>query len=328
MLTLSRHPAKTIAVIAFDGISPFHLSVPCMVFGEHHGGLDLPAFKVCVCSSEAGPRRQQIETNAGFSINTEYGLSIIERADMVVIPSWRTNLQAPAAPLLKALRKAHARGARIVGLCLGAFVVAEAGLLDQRSATTHWALAEEFVQRYPQISLDPNVLYVDHGDVTTSAGTAAGIDCCLHLLRSQYGSDVATHIARRLVVAPHRQGGQAQYIDQPLPVLASDDRLSRVLDWMLQHLAEPQSLDQLAQRALMSRRSFTRHFQKLTGTTVGQWLLNQRLAQAQRQLESTRRSIDDIASDTGFGSALVLRRHFASAFQTSPSAYRREFQGI
>ncbi|MFZ6646969.1 GlxA family transcriptional regulator [Undibacterium sp. TJN25] len=317
----------TVAVIAFDGISPFHLSVPCMVFGEFLGAAGLPEFDVCVCSAEAARGSQRITTSAGFSINTEYDLSVLARADMIVAPSWRSDLQTPSDKLLQALRKAHKRGARIVGLCLGAFVLAEAGLLDGRTATTHWALADEFARRYPQVGLDPNVLYVDHGDVTTSAGTAAGIDCCLHLLRSQYGSDAAAQVARRLVVAPHRQGGQAQYIDQPLPVLASDDRLSKVLEWMLLHLSEAQSLDQLAQRALMSRRSFTRHFQKLTGTTVGQWLLNQRLAQAQRQLESTRRSIDDIAGDTGFGSAMVLRRHFASAFRISPSAYRREFQG-
>ncbi|HTD02706.1 GlxA family transcriptional regulator [Undibacterium sp.] len=328
MSKLSQSTSKTVAVIVFDGISPFHLSVPCLVFGELHAGLGLPEFKICVCSAEPGPGKQAIQTSAGFTINTGYGLSVLARADMVVVPSWRADLARPSEQLLQALRKAHKRGARIVGLCLGAFVVAEAGLLEHRTATTHWALAEEFARRYPHIGLDPNVLYVDHGDVTTSAGTAAGIDCCLHLLRSQFGSDVATHVARRLVVAPHRQGGQAQYIDQPLPVLASDDRLSRVLEWMLQHLAEPQSLDLLAQRALMSRRSFTRHFQKLTGTTVGQWLLNQRLAQAQRQLESTKRSIEDIANDTGFGSAMVLRRHFAGAFHTSPSAYRREFQGV
>ncbi|WP_394778133.1 GlxA family transcriptional regulator [Undibacterium sp.] len=319
----------TVAVIAFDGISPFHLSVPCMVFGEFHGSPGLPDFEVCVCSAETGSGRgpQRIDTSAGFSINTGHDLSVLTRADIIVVPSWRNDLALPPEKLLQALRKAHKRGAHIVGLCLGAFVLAEAGLLDGRTATTHWAVANQFAQRYPQISLDPNVLYVDHGDVTTSAGTAAGIDCCLHLLRAQYGADAATQVARRLVVAPHRQGGQAQYIDQPLPVLASDDRLSKVMQWMQQNLAQAQSLDQLAQRALMSRRSFTRHFQKLTGTTVGQWLLNQRLAQAQRQLESTRRSIDDIADDTGFGSAMVLRRHFASAFRISPSAYRREFQG-
>lgn len=317
----------TVAVLAFDDISPFHLSVPCLVFGEQHGEFKLPAFKLKVCAFAAKAGKHVVTTSAGFSINTNHGLSALARADMIVIPSWHTDLRPAPAALLSALRKAHRAGVRIIGLCLGAFVVAEAGLLDQRMATTHWAVAKEFLQRFPQVHLDSNVLYVDHGDVITSAGTAAGIDCCLHVLRSQYGAEIAAHVARRLVVAPHRQGGQAQYIEQPVPTLASDDRLSKVLEWMLRHLAEPQHLDQLAAKALMSRRSFTRHFQQLTGTTVGKWLLNQRLAQAQRQLESNKRSIDDIAVDTGFGSALLLRRYFAREFNLSPSAYRQAFQG-
>jgi len=318
--------AVQVAVVAFDGISPFHLSVPCMVFGEKHGGLDLP-FAVSVCALQEGEGPHRIATSAGFAIHAEHGLAMLGQAHMIVVPSWPSDLPVPPPALLQTLRAAHEHGARLVGLCLGAFVLAEAGLLDGRRATTHWALAGEFARRYPQVLLDANVLYVDHGDVITSAGTAAGIDCCLHVLRAQYGSDIAAHVARRLVVAPHRQGGQAQYIEQPLPTLASDDRLSRLLVWMQEHLAHNHSLDDLAQQALMSRRSFTRHFQKLTGTTVGQWLLHQRLAQAQRQLESTRRSIDDIAGDTGFASAVVLRRQFMQHLHTTPSAYRREFQG-
>lgn len=317
-----------IAVLAFDGISPFHLSVPCLVLGERHGILNQPNFKLSVCALATGSAPHTVQTSAGFSITTKYGMRALQRADIIVLPSWSDDLAMPPEYLLQALRKAHRRGARLVGLCLGAFVLAYAGLLDGRSATTHWALAHEFATRFPQISLDPNVLYVDHGDVITSAGTAAGIDCCLHLLRSQYGSELAADVARRLVVAPHRQGGQAQYIDHPLPVLASDTRLSKVLEWMLAHLAENQSLDQLAERALMSRRSFTRNFQKLTGSTVGLWLLHQRLTLAQRQLETSQHSIEQIASDTGFASALLLRRHFAQHLQTSPSAYRREFQGL
>ncbi|MFZ6719133.1 GlxA family transcriptional regulator [Undibacterium sp. Ji49W] len=329
-----------VAVLAFEGISPFHLSVPCMVFGEHHASIDLPRFHLRVCSSSSAsdgsgradkwrtiPTIRTISTNAGFSIQTQHGLNVLARADMVVIPSWHDDLRPASPELLKAIRRAHQAGARIIGLCLGAFVLAEAGLLDQRSASTHWALAKDFSERYPQITLDPNVLYVDHGDVITSAGTAAGIDCCLHVLRTSYGAEAAAHVARRMVVAPHRQGGQAQYIEQPLPVLATDERLANVLEWMLAHLADTQHLDELATRALMSRRSFTRHFQQQTGTTVGKWLLNQRLALAQRQLEAGKRSIDDIAMDTGFGSALLLRRYFAREFGISPSAYRRAFRG-
>lgn len=333
MHTIKPVNSVNVAVLAFDGISPFHLSVPCMVFGEHRGAAGLPQFNLSVCSAphasgggKAG-NIQTVHTNAGFNIQTRHGLSVLARADMVVIPSWHDDLRPASPELLKAIRKAHQNGARIIGLCLGAFVLAEAGLLEQRSASTHWALAKDFSERYPQITLDPNVLYVDHGDVITSAGTAAGIDCCLHVLRASYGAEAAAHVARRMVVAPHRQGGQAQYIEQPLPVLATDERLANVLEWMLAHLADTQHLDELATRALMSRRSFTRHFQQQTGTTVGKWLLNQRLALAQRQLEAGKRSIDDIAMDTGFGSALLLRRYFAREFGISPSAYRRAFRG-
>ena len=319
--------AVSIAVLVFDSISPFHLSVPCLVFGEQHGDKPMPKFKLKVCAVAESTGVHTIKTNAGFSLQTRHGLSTLSRADMIIIPSWYDDLRPAPVALLNVLRKAHLRGTRIVGLCLGAFVVAQAGLLTHRSATTHWAMAQEFSRRFPDISLDPNVLYVDLGDVITSAGTAAGIDCCLHLLRSQCGADAATTVARRLVVAPHRQGGQAQYIEQAIPILASDNRLSKVLEWMQENLAQSQSLDQLAQRALMSRRSFTRHFQQMTGTTVGKWLLHQRLVFAQRQLESGQRSIEDIAVDAGFGSGLLLRRYFAREFTISPSAYRRQFQG-
>ena len=327
-LSTSQPPgAISIAVLAFDSISPFHLSVPCLVFGEHHCDTPLPKFNLKVCAIAERKGEHSVRTNAGFSIQTQHGLSALSRADIIIIPSWYDDLRPAPLALLKVLRRAHNGGARIVGLCLGAFVVAEAGLLQQRSATTHWAMANEFSRRFPDIQLDPNVLYVDLGDVITSAGTAAGIDCCLHLLRSQYGAEAAATIARRLVVAPHRQGGQAQYIEQAIPILASDDRLSKVLEWMLDNLGHPQSLDFLAQRALMSRRSFTRHFQQMTGTTVGKWLLHHRLVFAQRQLESSQRAIEDIAVDAGFGSGILLRRYFAREFTISPTAYRSQFQG-
>jgi transcriptional regulator GlxA family with amidase domain len=320
-------PVQTVAVVAFDGISPFHLSVPCLVFGQEMGGPHMPRFKLLVCAAEPGPLR----TPAGFSVDVVHKLSVLTRADIVIVPSWHSpndkNYQAPPETLLKALRAAHKRGARIVGLCVGAFVLAEAGLLDGRPATTHWAVVPAFAQRYPQVELRPDVLYVDDGDVLTSAGTAAGIDCCLHLLRTDHGAEVANHMARRMVVAPHRQGGQAQYVEQPLPASGADHRLADVLAWVQKNLNRPHSLDELARRALLSRRTFTRHFRQVTGTTVGQWLLNQRLALAQRQLESTSRSVEQIAVDAGFGSAVSLRQHFAASLKTSPSTYRREFRG-
>jgi transcriptional regulator GlxA family with amidase domain len=225
------------------------------------------------------------------------------------------------------LRAAHARGAQLVGLCLGAFVLAAAGILDGRPASTHWAWADDFARRYPRVRLDPNVLYVDDGNVLTSAGTAAGLDCCLHVMRKMCGADVANHVARRLVVPPHRQGNQAQYVQQPMPPNVRGDRLSGLLDWVSGNLALPHSLDTLAGRALMSRRTFTRRFRLATGTTVGAWLLAQRLARAQQLLESTDESVEAIAGIAGFGSTASLRQHFAEAFRTSPSAWRREFRG-
>ena len=315
--------ADTIAVVAFDRISPFHLSVPCIVF-EDRGFDGQPRFELRVCAAEAGPLR----TQAGFSIGLEYGLEGLDDAGVVIVPSWRNADERPPEPLLQALRRAHARGAQIVGLCLGAYVLAEAGLLDGRRATTHWHWSEHFAHRYPQVRLQWDVLYVEDGELTTSAGTAAALDCCLHLLRRRCGAELASRVARRLVVAPHRQGGQAQYIEQPVPASAQDERLSGVLSWALEHLDQPHSLDALAERALMSRRSFTRRFRQTTGTTVAQWLLNQRLARAQRLLESTDRPIEAIAADTGFGSAVSLRQRFAAALKTSPTAYRREFRGV
>ncbi|MDI1274185.1 helix-turn-helix domain-containing protein [Polaromonas sp.] len=315
---------ETVAVVAFDGISPFHLSVPCLVFGEDRTESGVPRFRVLVCSLESGPLR----TNAGFSIEASHGLEAIRRAQMVVVPSWHDDgLPAPPA-LLKALRDAHRRGATVVGLCLGAFVLAEAGLLDGRPATTHWHLAAEFARRYPSVKLQPEVLYVDNGDVLTSAGTAAAIDCCLHLLRVRHGAEAANQAARRMVVAPLRQGGQAQYIRQPVPVAPERDRLMPLLEWLGQQPQRPHQLDDLAQRALMSRRTFTRRFREATGTTVGRWLQNQRLALAQRLLETTDRPVEAVAADAGFGSAVSLRQHFAAAFRVSPSAYRRQFSTV
>ena len=312
---------ETIAVVAFDGISPFHLSVPCMVFGEDRTDTGAPRFRVQVCAPEPGP----LATNAGFTLVVPHGLEAIRRAQIVVVPSWRDDGRPAPPALIRALQAAHRRGATVVGLCLGAFVLAEAGLLDGRPATTHWHLAAAFAKQYPQVVLQPEVLYVDDGDVLTSAGTAAGIDCCLHLLRVRYGADTANRAARRMVVAPHRQGGQAQYIQQPVSAAAERDRLTPLLEWLGRHLQVPHELDDLAKRALMSRRTFTRRFRESTGTTVGQWLQNQRLALAQRLLETTDRSVERVAADAGFGSAVLLRKHFATAFKVSPTVYRRQF---
>jgi transcriptional regulator GlxA family with amidase domain len=309
-----------IAVIAFDGMTPFHLSVPCLVFGSSLGAQ--AAFSLRVCGLEG----ETLGTTAGFGIRPGHGLDALAGADIVVMPAWHDDCRPAPPALLDALRAAHAGGACVVALCLGAFPVAEAGLLDGRAATTHWAAAAELARRYPKVKVDAEVLYVDEGDVLSSAGVAAGIDCCLHLLRRLCGADAANAVARRLVVAPHRQGGQAQFIERPLPVSHSDGRLSRVLDWVSRHLDAPHDLDALAERAAMSRRNFTRHFRQATGMSFKQWLLEQRLAHARRLLEAGDARIELVAQQAGFGSAPSLRQHFRTALQTSPAAYRKLFR--
>jgi len=312
-----------VAVIAYDGMTPFHLSVPCLVFSGRPGADARARFALTVCG--AGPEAP-LATSAGFGIVPRHGLEALAGADIVVMPSWHDDCR-PAPPLLlDALRAAHRRGACIVALCLGAFPVAEAGLLDGRGATTHWAAAAELARRHPRVRVDPEVLYVDEGNVLTSAGVAAGLDCCLHLLRRLCGADAANHVARMLVVAPHRQGGQAQFIERPLPVSPSDGRLSAVLDWVTRHLAQEHAIDDLARRAAMSRRNFTRHFRQATGTSFKQWLLAQRLAHARWMLETGDAAVEVVAQEAGFGSALSLRQHFRAALQTSPAAYRKAFR--
>jgi transcriptional regulator GlxA family with amidase domain len=311
----------TIAVIAYEGVIPFHLSVPCIVFGDDLLKLSAPRYRLLICGEEVG----LIPTISGFHIEVQHDLSVLESADTVIVPAWRGPDDRPSDTLLEALRAAHARGARMVGLCLGTFVLARAGLLDGRAASTHWAWAGEFERTYRNVALDQNALYIDEGDILTSAGTAAAIDCCLHLVRRDHGAEVANRIARRLVVAPHRHGGQAQYIEKPLPASGGSDRLSSTLDWAIANLNEPLSLAQLAARAGMSLRSFTRHFKSKTGTTVTQWLLNHRLAAAQRLLEAGDCSIEHVAEIAGFGSTVSFRQHFTRAFSISPASYRRQF---
>jgi len=311
-----------IAVIAFDGMTPFHLSIPSLVFGSRCIDGGAPAFEVRVCADAGAP----LGTSAGFDVLVKHGLSAADEADVVIMPTWHDDCREAPAALLETLRRAHARGARVMGLCLGAFPLAQAGLLDGKSATTHWAYAETLARRHPRVRVDRDVLYVDEGDVLTSAGVAAGLDCCLHLLRQLRGAEVAKQVARQLIVAPQRQGGQAQFIERPLPVSGADSRFSEVLEWAAGHLEQAHTIDTLAARAAMSRRSFTRHFRQATGTSFKQWLLNQRLAHAQRLLETGDVSIEVVAQQAGFGSAQSLRQHFRAVFRTSPMAYRRQFR--
>lgn len=314
-------PNNIVAVVAFDRISLFHLSVPCVVFGEALAGT--PKFDVRVCAPEPGPLR----TSAGLEVTVPHGLDVLAEADTVVVPSWRDPAERPPQAVLDGLVAAHARGARVVGLCLGAYVLAEAGLLDGRPATTHWAYAQDFAARYPKVALDPNVLYVEDDMLLTSAGTAAGIDACLYMLRAGHGAELANRVARRLVVPPHRQGGQAQFIEQPLPSGPGDAHLADLIDWMRANLDLPHTLDSLAAKAHMSRRTFTRHFRERIGATFGDWLLAERLTFAQRLLETTGHSVEVIAALAGFGSPVSLRHHFRRNLGVSPSAWRSTFQG-
>lgn len=311
-----------VVVIAFDGISPFHLSVPCLVFRGNGRDPAVSKFEVVVCSADS----RQLDTEAGFSIATQADLGAVDSADIVVMPSWHDDCRPAPAALLRALQRAHHAGATVVGLCLGAFPLAEAGLLDGRIATTHWECVDTLAARYPKVKVDPAVLYVDDGSVLTSAGVAAGLDCCFHLLRRVSGAEVANRRAKRLLIAPHRQGGQAQFIERAVPVTNTDSRLSQVLDWVAQHLEQEHSIEALAQRAVMSRRNFTRHFRQTTGTSLKQWLLSQRIAHAQRMLESGDASIEVVAQGAGFGTAFSLRQHFRAALGISPSAYRKQFR--
>jgi len=313
---------RQVAIVAFEGITPFHLSVPCLVFGATPNAAGTAPFEVLVCS--AG--KQRLRTAAGFSIVAEHELAVLDTADIVVLPSWHEDCRGAPPALLDSLRRAHARGAILVGLCLGAFPLAEAGLLDGKTGATHWGYADLLAQRYPKLKVDAQVLYVDQGAVLTSGGVAAGLDCCLHLLRRLCGAEAANRVARRILVAPHRDGGQAQFIERPLPVLAGEGRFAQVLEWMAHNLREEHSLDSLAARAAMSRRNFTRHFRVATGTSVKQWLLGQRLLHARRLLEASELAIEAVAQEAGFGTALSLRQHFRAALQTSPSAYRKRFR--
>lgn len=314
---------ETICITAFAGISPFQLSVPCLVFGENSLDADWPRFQIKICASE----RELMPTKAGLEIRAPYDLTQLQSADMVIVPTWPTLDENPPAALLEAIIAAHQNGAVIVGLCTGAFVLAAAGLLAGRPATTHWLLTDELIRRYPDIEVRPEVLYVDDGDVVTSAGVAAGLDCCLHLMRRLRGAEIAGRVARRLVVSPHRQGGQAQFIEPQLREYEGGEHGLQSMEWLQRNLHLPHSLDSLAHRFRMSRRTFTRWFKVHNGTTVTDWLLHQRLLLAQQMLETTDKPLEMVAMEAGFGSENALRHHFRKVLCSSPARYRREFRG-
>jgi AraC family transcriptional regulator, transcriptional activator FtrA len=317
-------PQHTVAAVVTHGVSPFELSVAYEVFGLDRTELVDPWYRLIVCSLVEPPVRTK--GAAGVTLDTPHRLADLERADTIVVPMWSPD-DVPGGELVDALRAAHARGARLLSFCSGAFLLAHAGLLDGRRATTHWMFAEALASRFPEIDVEPDVLYVVDGQVMTSAGTAAAIDLCLHVVRTDHGAEVANALARRMVVPPHRDGGQAQYIQSPVPpVTAEADPFQDTLDWAVEHLDQPLTVDVLARRAATSPRTFARRFVATTGTTPLQWLLRQRVLHAQRLLETTDQPVERIADACGFGTAAGLRVHFQRQVGTTPTGYRRTFR--
>lgn len=311
---------RDVAVLALDGVAPFELGVLCEVFGVDRTGQGLPGYDFAVCGRRPGP----VRTSVGFGLQVPHGLDRAARADLVAVPAMGTDRAWPPE-VLDTLRAAVARGARVLSVCSGAFVLGAAGLLDGRRCTTHWMYAAELARRHPAAVVDPDVLYVDADPVLTSAGTAAGIDLCLHLVRREHGPRVANALARRMVVPPHRDGGQAQYVEMPVPA-AQGDVLGDVLTWMATHLDADLTVESLAARAHLSPRTFARRFRAETGTTPYHWLTGQRVLRAQRLLEETDLPVEVVAQRAGFGTAAVLRHHFARWCGTTPQRYRRTFR--
>ena len=312
------------AVVIFDRIPLFEMAVPCEVFGTDRSDMGLPNYRLMVCAAEEGPLRSSL----GFTVEADYGLEGLREAQTIVVPALgMCNIDNPVPePLISGLWQAYERGARIVSLCTGAFVLAAAGLLDGRRATTHWMNAGELARRFPKVEVDPDVLYVDEGQILTSAGTAASIDLCLHLVRLDRGAEVANMFARRMVVPPHRDGGQAQYIQTPLPENPDAGLLAETLTWARENLDAPLTVAGMARRACMSSRTFARRFKEVTGTTPLRWVLEQRVLAAQCRLETSGASIEEIAGECGFGTGATFRLHFKRVVGVSPTDYRGTFR--
>ncbi|GAA1803985.1 helix-turn-helix domain-containing protein [Planosporangium flavigriseum] len=312
---------KRVAVIVLDGVAPFELGVVCEVFGTDRTADGFPGYQFDTCSPDGVP----VRTKSGWLLTPTADLAPVEQADLVAVPAFPVGSDVPPA-VLAALRRAAERGAYVFSVCSGAFLLAEAGLLDGRRATTHWMYADELARKYPKVSVDPNVLYVAEDNIATSAGTAAGIDLCLHLVRQEHGSAVATALARRMVVPPHRDGGQAQYVEAPLPRTADAPTLEPLLSWLITTLHADHTVESMAARAHMSPRTFARRFRAETGTTPHDWLTTQRVLLARRLLEDTDLGVDAIAVRAGFGTAAMLRHHFTKRLGATPQSYRTTFR--
>jgi AraC family transcriptional activator FtrA len=324
MPTEGSHRQRTVAALIGDGVLTFDFACACEVFGYDRSDIAEPWYRFLVVSQDPPP----IRSSTGFLLSPDLGLDALVEADTIVIPGWADDLRPPRPETVDALRAAYDRGARLMSICIGSFVLAASGLLDGRRATTHWRWAGRLQERFPKVRVDPDVLYIDDGEILTSAGTAAGIDLGLHVVRLDYGAEVANQVARRIVMPPHRDGGQAQYIEAPVNLAEEDDPIRDTLRWILEHLDEEMTVETLASRAAMSPRSFMRHFKATTGTTPLDWILRQRVHLAQRLLETTDLPLELVAERSGFGSAVTMRHHFGQRVRTSPQQYRRTFRAL
>ncbi|WBB82906.1 transcriptional regulator FtrA [Micromonospora sp. WMMC264] len=313
----------TVAVLAYEGMSVFETGIVTEVFGLPRPEFDVPWYELTVCAETPGA----VRLVGGATLHTDHGLDVFAGAGTLIVPGVADVHADPSPRLTAALRAAHRRGARIVSICSGAFALAGAGLLDGRRATTHWRYADLLARRHPAVRVDPDVLYVDDGDVLTGAGSAAGLDLCVHLVRRDHGPTIANAVARRLVVPPHRDGGQAQFVEAPVPADPGDDRLAASMSWALANLTAEITVARLARQAHMSPRTYLRHFARATGTTPIRWLIDRRVQASLPLLETTSAPIEEVAATVGFETAVTFRHHFTAAMRTSPSAYRRAFTG-
>lgn len=313
-----------VAVLPTPGTAPFELGVISAVFGHYLLDLIPSRYELTICAEEPG----SIPLAGGAVMSTPHGLHDLAVADTIIVTSRTDPAEEPGDELLEVLSSAHERGARLVSTCTGAFTLAAAGLLDGRRATTHWRYADLLRARYPQIEVDPAPLYIDEGTVLTSAGSAASLDLCLHLVRKDFGTEMANTVARRLVVPPHREGGQAQYVETPVATSDEDDGVARSMTWALEHLTEPLTVEMLAGAARMSERSYLRHFSHTTGSSPMRWLSAQRVRASLPLLEETRSSVEEVSAAVGFESVVTYRYHFSRVMHTSPSAYRRMFRTV
>lgn len=308
----------TVALVLYPQFNPFQFSVPYMVFSTEIEGK--PLFKVKIVAEN-----QMVTHSYPATITADGDLSLLEQADFVVVPGWDNVEQMPSEALMQALQKAAQRGVIVVGLCYGAYSLAYAGLLNGKKATTHWLGEADFRQRFPQVKLDCNAIYIEDENIITSAGTSAGLDCCLAIVRRQYGVKIANQVARLLVISPHREGGQAQFIEQPITRKTANENINEWLDIMRTNLKGNYSIDGIAKQLMMSRSTFTRHFRKATGMAFTEWLIEVRLQKGRELLESTKLTIDEIAHQIGFHSTTAFRQHFKAKHHVSPKQWQKRF---